>query len=177
MDSQTHSALDMLETALKMEEKGQAFYGEALKVCQSPQVLEIFSVLLEDEKVHMSRIRQIYASLTTSTGWPQDWEKLPPRKELEALFRDLAAKTRNELNKNISDLTAIGIALEFEQASILFYQDHRARTTHPTEAAFLDQMVLEEKAHWRALEDTRYLLTDPEGWFMEKERAGLDGAE
>jgi rubrerythrin len=177
MDSQTQSSLDMLETALKMEEKGQAFYGEALKVCQTPQALEMFSCLMEDEKVHMSRIRQIYASLNESAGWPQEWGKLPPHKELENLFRALAAKTRKELDKDTSDLTAIGIALEFEQASILFYQEHRTRTAHPKEAAFLDQMVTEEKGHWRALKDTRYFLTDPEGWFMEKERAGLDGAE
>ena len=177
MDSQTQSSIDMLETALKMEEKGQAFYGEALKVCQTPQGLEIFSALIEDEKVHMCRIRQIYASLNASADWPREWEKLPPHKGLESLLKDLATKTKKELNKDVSDLTAIGIALEFEQASILFYEEHRSKTTHPTEAAFLDQMVLEEKGHWRALKDTRYYLTDPEGWFMEKERAGLDGAE
>ncbi len=68
------------------------------------------------------------------------------------------------------------IGLDFESASVKFYQEHRARTTDPLEAAFLDQMILEEKEHWKALKDTRYYLTDPEGWFMEKERAGLDGA-
>ncbi|HMK65402.1 MAG TPA: ferritin family protein, partial [Thermodesulfobacteriota bacterium] len=109
MDSKTQSSIDMLETALKMEEKGQAFYGEALKICQTPQALEIFSALIEDEKVHMRRIRQIFDSLNASSGWPDEWEKLPPRRELEDLFKDLAAKTREELNKDTGDLTAIGI--------------------------------------------------------------------
>ena len=72
---------------------------------------------------------------------------------------------------------AVDIGLDFESASLEFYREQRARTADPLEAAFLDQMTLEEKEHFKALKDTRYYLTDPAGWFIEKERAGLEGAE
>jgi rubrerythrin len=68
------------------------------------------------------------------------------------------------------------MARDFEVRSIAFYENHLAQATDPLEQAFLKQMVQEEKSHYQALQDTHYYLTDPEGWFMEKERAGLEGA-
>jgi rubrerythrin len=68
------------------------------------------------------------------------------------------------------------MARDFEGRSIAFYENHLAQATEPLEQAFLKQMVQEEKSHYRALQDTHYYLSDPEGWFMEKERAGLEGA-
>jgi len=36
--------------------------------------------------------------------------------------------------------------------------------------------VEEEREHRKILENLKYYYTDPEGWLMEKGRAGLDGA-
>jgi rubrerythrin len=176
MDPQIQCSIDILAAALKMEEKGRVFYKEAASSCHNPQCKEIFSVLIEDELVHIRRIKQIYDSLPATTCWTRDWETVKgSQKEVSALFKDLAAKVREKIKAEPSDLEAIDLGLDFELASINFYQDHRAKSTDPLEAAFLDQMIIEEKGHWRALKDTRYYLADPEGWFIEKEKAGLDG--
>ena len=97
-------------------------------------------------------------------------------KTLGDLFQNLAGQEKKKIKAETTDLEAIDIGLDFESASVKFYQDHRAKAVDPIETAFLDQMIQEEKEHWKALKDTRYYLTDPEGWFMEKERAGLDGS-
>jgi rubrerythrin len=176
MDPQIQCSIDILAAALEMEEKGRAFYKEAASSCHNLQCKEIFSALIEDELVHIRRIKQIHDSLTTSKCWTRDWETIKgSQKEVGALFKDLAAKAREKIKAETSDLEAVDMGLDFEQASINYYQDHRTRATDPLEAAFLDQMIIEEKGHWRALKDTRYYLTDPEGWFIEKEKAGLDG--
>ena len=45
-------SIDMLATALEMEEKGKAFYEKAGKSCRDPQCREIFSTLMADEMLH-----------------------------------------------------------------------------------------------------------------------------
>lgn len=178
MTSPTQCSLDMLATALTMEEKGKAFYEKARDSCRDPQCMEIFAALAEDEILHTQRIKQIHDTLTAGKCWTRDWESIKgPSKDLGALFRDLTDREMEKIKAQAGDLEAVDCGLDLEWASVTFYQDQRARATDPLEAAFLDQMILEEKEHWKALKDTRYYLTDPEGWFIEKERAGLDGEE
>ncbi len=170
-------SIDMLNTALEMEEKGKVFYEKAVKTCGNPLCQEIFSGLIKDEVVHQQRIKQIHKTLTSGKCWTRNWESFKASSEnLGLFFKDLAVQEKAKIKSETTDLEALDIGLDFESASIKFYQDHRSRTSDPLEEAFLAQMILEEKAHWKALKDTRYYLTDPEGWFIEKEKAGLDGA-
>ncbi|MBA4394841.1 MAG: hypothetical protein C0407_14920 [Desulfobacca sp.] len=176
MTPPNQGSIEMLAAALEMEEKGKAFYNKAVNSCQNPQCQEIFSALAEEEVIHSRRIKQLYGTLTSGQDWTRDWESTKgSHKELGALFQDLASKEKTKIKAGTSDLEAVDIGLDFESASVKFYQDHRAKTADPIEAAFLDQMIREEQEHQKALKDTRYYLTDPEGWFMEKEHAGLDG--
>jgi rubrerythrin len=176
MIDQNRCSMDMLSAALDMEEKGKAFYEKAVTTCRNPQCKEIFSALMKDEVVHNGRIKQIHNTLTSQKCWTRDWESIKaPSNDLGMLFKSLAVRERGKIKAETTDLEAVDIGLDLESTSIKFYQEHRAKTTDPIEAAFLDQMILEEKGHWKALKDTRYYLTDPQGWFMEKERAGLDG--
>lgn len=169
-------SIDMLNTALEMEEKGKTFYEKAVKTCGNPQCQEIFSSLVKDEVLHQDRIKQIHDTLTSGRCWTRDWESIKGSSEnLGLLFKNLAARERKKIKAETTDVEALNIGLDFELTSVKFYQDHRVKTSDPLESAFLDQMIQEEKEHWKALKDTRYYLTDPEGWFMEKERAGLDG--
>jgi len=176
MADQNQCSIDMVSKALDMEEKGKVFYEKAATTCRNPQCKEIFSALMKDEVVHTGRIKQIHETLTSQKCWTRDWESIKaPSNNLEMLFQNLTVKESNKIKAETTDLEAVDIGLDLESASIKFYQEHRAKAADPIEAAFLDQMILEEKGHWKTLNDTRYYLTDPQGWFMEKERAGLDG--
>jgi rubrerythrin len=176
MTSDVQCSLEMLATALEMEEKGRAFYEKALATAQDPLGREMFTSLAQEEVVHTARIKQLHDTLTTGRCWTRDWEKQPkPEKDLGGLFRKLASQEKEKITAATSDLQAIDIGLDFESASVAFYEAQRATAKDPLEKEFLDQMILEEKSHLQALKDTWYYLTDPEGWFMEKERAGLEG--
>jgi rubrerythrin len=167
----------MLCTAQEMEEKGRAFYEKALATSENPLGKEIFRLLIEDEIVHLERIRIISDSLTRDQNWSEDWKNLQcPYQDLGQVFRDLAARYSRSGIAGSNDLEALKLALDFERRSVAFYENQLAQAVDPLEKAFLVQMILEEKGHSRTLEDTQYYLSDPEGWFIEKERAGLDGA-
>lgn len=167
---------EMLDLALEMEEKGQAFYEKAADSCRNPLCQEIFTALAKEEISHSRRITQIHEDLIAGKDWTLDWEGIKgPHEELSLLFRQLAEKAKEKITAETGDLEAVDLGVAFESASIKFYEEHRVLATDPLETAFLDQMIREEKGHLKALNDTRYYLTDPEGWFLEKERAGLDG--
>lgn len=167
----------MLCTAQEMEEKGRAFYEKARATSENPLGKEIFSLLIEDEIVHLERIRKISDSLTKDQNWSEDWENLHcPYQDLGQVFRDLTARYRRSGIAGSNDFEALTLALDFERKSVEFYESQLAQTVDPLEKAFLVQMIIEEKGHSRTLQDTQYYLSDPEGWFIEKERAGLDGA-
>lgn len=177
MSNADDRSVQMLCAALEMEEKGKAYYEKALAASRNPLGREIFRTLIEDEIVHRKRIQTIYDGLLKKQGWKKDWEHLAcPVQDWGTVFRDLAAKYAQGGTAEADDLEAVEIARDFELKSIEFYESHRAQSTDPLEQAFLNQMILEEKSHYRALQDTHYYLTDPAGWFMEKEKAGLEGA-
>jgi rubrerythrin len=176
MTEPSNRFIQMLCTAQEMEEKGRAFYEKALAISENPLGKEIFRLLIDDEIVHLERIRNISDSLTKDKGWTEDWKALQcGYRDLGQVFRDLAARENKAELINSSDLEALKLAHDFELRSVEFYESQLPRATDPLEQAFLVQMIVEEKAHYRALQDTTYYLTDPEGWFIEKERAGLDG--
>jgi hypothetical protein len=37
-------------------------------------------------------------------------------------------------------------------------------------------MIKEEKSHYKILDEMKLYLKDPDLWFMEREKSGLDGA-
>ncbi len=167
----------MLKTALEMEEKGKKFYDEAVKKCRNRVGREIFEMLRDDELVHMERIRKIYDSVTGGSGWTGDWKDFGTvHGDLGRVFRDLAAKHGRDIKADTSDIEAVDVGLDFEQASVKFYEEHLEGASEAGEKEFIERMVMEERTHHSTLSDMKQYLTDPSSWFIEKERHGLDGA-
>lgn len=165
-----------LETALDLEEQGRRFYDQARQACQTPECREIFTILMQEEILHQARIKKIFADLKGGPCWDQglrEPENQGPR--LEEIFRRLRDKGEEAIKAGATDVQAVDTGLALEEASLAYYQSRREASTDPNETAFLDQMIKEERGHYRALQDIRYYLTDPQGWLMEKEKAGLDG--
>ena len=57
-----------------------------------------------------------------------------------------------------------------------FMKIMRPRPGDPLERKFSELMAEEERTHLSLLSDMKMYYEDPESWFMEKERSGLDGA-
>lgn len=171
------ASIKMLRTALDMEEKGRSFYEKALAQCKNNLGREIFSTLIEDEGIHIERIKTIYGNLTGGKPWNDDWQKLGEgHMDLKPFFRSLAEKRGCEIKAQTSDIDALKVGMDFEQKSVDFYQAELKRVTDKVEKLFLEKMVLEEKSHFAVLSDMRFYLEDPAAWYSEKERTGYDGA-
>jgi len=168
-------SLKMLSTALEMEEKGKVFYEGVVSTCKNSVGREIFKMLLEDEKVHMDRIKKIYESLSGREVWCS-WDDLEaPHGNLTAIFRKMAKEHGANVSVSADDLEALDIGIDLEARSVEFYGGQLEKATDELETAFIKEMISEEKSHYVALEDMKLYLSDPASWFRERERGGLDG--
>jgi rubrerythrin len=167
----------MLATALEKELKGREFYKTAMEKCGNALGKELFRCLMADEGVHIQRVRQIYDSLHGGNPWTNGWKEFQgTNPDLDKLTRQRISELGSRLTPESDDLEALQIGIEMEQGAIKFYEDQVSKATHPLETEFIKCMIAEERTHFRALEDLVLYFTNPESWYIEKERLPIDGA-
>jgi len=170
-------SLQMLATALEKEEKGREFYRDAAARCVNELGQEMFRTLMAEEGIHIRRIKQIYQALEGGEGWSDQWKTHRIQSgDLDRLVRQRIKVLGPRVKSDTGDLEAIKIGIEMEQGAINFYDEQLQKATDPLESEFIRIMVAEERGHYTALEDLKLYFENPESWFVEKERHGLDGA-
>ncbi|MBU1221013.1 ferritin family protein [Myxococcota bacterium] len=167
---------EMLATALKMEEKGYKFYSEIVPKINDQVGKTLFTMLRDDELIHIERIKEIYGKLTASTDWNITLENLPSQKDqgLASLLRNLATKHREGINSDSDEMKALEVGIEFEAGAVAYYQKHLENATEENEKQFIQRMIEEEKEHHAVLVDMQSFYTDPAAWFVEHEHPHLD---
>ena len=174
--SDTSGFGSIVATALEMEGKGRRFYAEQLTRCGNALTRELFQRLHDDEIEHVRRIKAIVASLDAGQALDALDFHDPAEDDLGHFFKGLARKHGAKVDDQTVDVEAVEIGIDFEQRAVTFYKDRLDVATDPAERKFLRAMVVEERGHHQTLRDLKFYLTDPEGYFAELERAGLDGA-
>ena len=170
-------ALKMLNTALEMEEKGRSFYEKAITGCGTSVGTQIFEMLRNDEIIHVERIKQIYTALQGGGDWNEGWKSLnPDHAALTGVFRALAQKHGEDIGTCTDDIKALEVGIEFEEKAVTFYTEQLESASDALEKQFIEKMIVEETDHHQALVDMHFYLTDPESYFIETEKHGLDGA-
>jgi rubrerythrin len=177
MSAASERALKMLATAMEKEERGRDFYLKATATCSNPLGKEIFRILASDEGVHLTRVKEIYEALTGGRPWTTDWRLRRTESEhLRDLFRKRIASFESKASSDPGDLEALDVGLSFEESAISFYENELAAAEDPIEREFVQAMIREERDHFSSLADVKLFLTDPDSWYLETERRGLDGA-
>ena len=177
MSVELDKSLAMLATALEKEERGRDFYRDAVSKCSNQLGKDVFKSLMAEEGIHIKRVKMIYDSLHGGKKWSEEWKSLKGTNEkLDALFRERIVKLGRKVKADSGDLEALDVGLAMEQGAIDFYEEELKRATDPLERDFISCMIDEEHIHYAALADIKFYLTNPESWFVEHERHGLDGA-
>jgi rubrerythrin len=170
-------SLKMLAAALEKEEKGWEFYKDAAARCSNELGKEMFRRLMADEGVHITRIREIYASLQGGNAWTDQWKAHKGEVEdLQKLVAERIEKLGPKITAESGDIEAIDVGIQMEQGAIAFYADQLQKATEPLEREFITLMVREERSHFAALRDFKHYFESPDSWFIEKEHHTLDGA-
>nr|CAI78607.1 hypothetical protein [uncultured delta proteobacterium] len=177
MDKNINKALEMLSKALDMEKEGKKFYKKILSQCQNDLGVEIFTMLIKDESMHIKKIIDIYDTIKDEKKWPTELKKIKTENnDVHHIINSMLSKHGNSIKTSMNDMEAIDIALDLENKSITFYKAQLKNASDSIEKIFIEKMIEEEKSHHLALADMKLYLTDPSSWFAEHEHIGLDGA-
>jgi rubrerythrin len=177
MAGESGRSIEMLAAALEKEEFGRGFYAKAVEQSTNNLGKEIFRLLLAEEGIHIRRIKQIYEELKLGKAWSEKWKvQESTNDDLKALFRERVSALSEKVSPEAGDIEAIDIGMDFEDGAVKFYEDQLSKATDDQEKAFINEMIVEERGHYSALADMKFYYTNPESWYSEMERHGVDGA-
>lgn len=160
MSKSIFRAAEILDMALRIENRGVSFYSGCAAKSRSPRTKEVFAFLENQEKMHY----QIFARMKAEPDEALPAESYPGEYQgyVEAFVKDKvfdSSEAAAQKAESIDDpLDAIDWALTFEQRSIDFYTA-MAANIRSSEAETIDKIIGEEKRHIDQLNGLRRSLT------------------
>ncbi|MBA7701594.1 hypothetical protein ES703_110334 [subsurface metagenome] len=162
MKPSEEKALELFDKAMETESEGIEVYEEAAAKAQDVKAREIFQMLAEAERRHLSIIeitkedvRHTYSSYT----WEGDFVG-EIGKEIEAIGRQYLPKSTDEIVA-ASALDAINMGIKVEQDSIDFYSDAKTKVADPGVANLFNILLASERVHLLFFELEKNYITYP----------------
>jgi len=166
----------ILQDAIRMEVEGKEFYQQASQKSSNRLAKELFQMLAIEEDEHSKKFDEIFQALKKGQDWPDVKPPSAKGKQLKSIFAEVTKELGSEIKVAESELEAIKTAMDMEIRSYNLYHSRSKETTLPVEKHFYETLAGEERGHHLALVGSYEYLTDPAGWFTQKEHWSLDGA-
>ena len=177
MASAAEVLADLFCKALEVKDKKAKLYQEAMAACSDAVGRETFRILYEAEKEHEKTLLEMQEALKAGKDWADVCRYVPPEEDLFARLAQRVSMEKDKLPEACTDeIKALETGIQLEEASIRLFEEKAQEMTEPSQKAFLNRLSSEEREHRTLLQDLKFYYTDPQGWFMEKSRARLDGA-
>ncbi len=175
MTDEQNKTLEGLQTAIRMETDGKAFYLKASRESGDETGRKLLESLAAEEDIHRRKFEEIYRAVRSEKGWPEI-EASPGRGEKpETIFARATEALDTEKRALATELEVVQTAMTMENRSFDFYKAQSKRATYDTQRAFYDALAAQERGHHQVLQDYYEYLADPVSWFVGKEHPSLDG--
>lgn len=155
------SGSELLEVALGIEKNGAAFYQALADKTKNKDAKAIYAYLAGEEKKHLNT----FQGMLDSVGKYQPPENYPGEYMLylkslvdNTVFTDLAAAQR-EAEKTSSETEALGIGIQAEKDSILFYLEMQ-NLVSPPDGKVVSTIIDEERDHLRQLSELKHRVQE-----------------
>jgi rubrerythrin len=175
MENEQARTLEVLRLAVQMEVDGKEFYQKASRKSNNKLAKELFHQLANEEDVHRKKFEEIYKALKRGRKWPDVEPQLEKGKKIKSLFSEATRTLGSKFKVAESELEAIRTAMDMEVRSYNLYHSRSKETSLPVEKHFYETLAGEERGHHLALVGSYEYLSDPAGWFTQKEHWSLDG--
>lgn len=176
MDKEQARTLEVLQLAVQMEIDGKDFYQKASRKSSNKLAKELFRQLANEEDIHRKKFVEIYGVLRKGRQWPDVEPPLDKGKKIKSIFAQATKALGTASKAAESELEAIKVGMDMEIRSYNMYQARGKETKLPVEKHFYETLAGEERGHHLALLGSYEYLSDPAGWFTQKEHWSLDGA-
>ena len=165
-----------IKRAMDFEIHGKAFFIEAASKVKSPLAKKMFEQIASEEDEHMKYISTISKKLNAKHDWPDfKIEDNSYESRLKEVFISTLKAEKEKIKSDQEELDIIEQAVRIEENGRKMYMSLYEEAAEGFEKDFYKTMADMEYSHFRSFKDTHLYLSDPEAWFMEQEKAGLDG--
>ena len=175
MEIEQDRTIQVLQVAIKMEIDGKEFYLKASRESSNELGRKLLESLAAEEDVHRQNFEKIYNSIRIKQGWPGTDFQPDGGKRLRTIFAEAMEEAWTGINVPATELDAVKTAMEMENKTYDYYKAQGQAATYDTERNFYQALAAEEREHHLVLLDYHEYLSDPAGWFVQKEHPSLDG--
>jgi len=176
MEDEQARTIKVLQLAVQMEVDGKEFYQKASRKSSNRLAKELFHQLASEEDTHRRKFEEVYRAIKRGRDWPDVAPASEKGKRLKSLFSEATKALGSKFKVAESELEAIKTAMDMEVRSYNLYHTRSKEAALPVEKRFYETLAGEERGHHLALVGSYEYLSDPTGWFTQKEHWSLDGA-
>ena len=166
---------EALGIAVNMEEEGIAFYKKTAERMTDPFAKKMFLSIAEDERRHKRIFEQMAQAEGVTPADVGQAETDGPIARIQAIFKELGRKVKEDLDPEDSQIDALNIAIDMEKKAYDFYNSAAQDCPDAGEQEILRKIAKEENEHWRIFDDTKLYLTDQAEWNIKEEQPVIDG--
>ena len=140
------SAIEIIDLAIKLEKNGEAVYRDAIEKVSNPGLVPLLEWMADEEVKHANWFADLKHNLETRNENPF----------AEEMSRELFNEMMGEKNFSLKDVDfssietveeLIGVFIEFEKDSIIFYEILKPFVEDPAARKYLQKIIEEEKYH------------------------------
>jgi rubrerythrin len=151
------SAVDILKSAILLEKKGRAFYGQVADQASHPEVKRFFELMADEEAEHIRILTNQFKSYQetkrfTPLASPDDTADIAGK----VLTGDLA----EAIKAADYEAAAISAAMAMEKNAVRLYSDRAASASAPEEKALYNWLSRWEQSHLQFLADIDREITE-----------------
>ncbi len=158
---------DIKSSALQMEIDGIKFYNDLAEKTFHPLGKAMFKSFVEDEKLHVKRLKTILSDKRTSQTDVNDITN--PKERLTNIFQKMGDELKKKVNPSTNDIDAIELAIEIEENGVVFYEKSAKEAVDAKEKEVYRFLAGEEKTHLDILKNALEYIQNTELWEAESE--------
>ncbi len=152
----THT-VEILKSAILLEKKGKAFYGQVAEQASHPEVKRFFELMADEEVQHINILTGQFKSYRdTERFTPVDTPDTADNIADKVLTSDLV----DAIAAADYEAAAISAAMAMEKKAIRLYADRAATAEDPEEKALYDWLSRWEQSHLSFLSDLDREITE-----------------
>ncbi|MCX6251830.1 MAG: ferritin family protein [Bacteroidetes bacterium] len=148
---ETSKTLEILKMAILMEKRGNAFYTKIAEQTADPDIKNIFSVMADEEKIHIQFLSEQFASIEKSRSFREQPLPDPGGDAIAGLV--LSEEIISKISSAGFEAAAISAAIDMEKKAIEIYSARAGESDNVHEKSLYKWLTDWEKGHLKVLND------------------------
>jgi rubrerythrin len=142
-------SMEILKTAILLEQRGSAFYSKVASSTESPAVKAFFSMMAEEERRHIKVLSEQAKSVQEAGVFSST--PIQPEEHSQVAARVLSEELKEQIAAAGFEAAAVSAAMAMEEKSIRLYSDRAKESDDPEEKRLYRWLAEWESEHLQFL--------------------------